>query len=64
MAVPKDKERITITIHKETKKLLDEIISLHDSKYSYSNIVEIALLFYGKACLAQIEQVDKAKEKN
>ncbi len=63
MAVPKGKERITITIHTETKALLDELISLHDSKYSYSNLVEIALLFYGKHALAQLEQIDnKAKE--
>ena len=45
MAVPKNKERITITIHKETRQLLDELASLHE-KSSYSNIVEVALIYY------------------
>lgn len=45
MAVPKTKQRITITIHNETKQLLDELASLHE-KSSYSNIVEVALIYY------------------
>ena len=45
MAVPKNKERITITIHKETRQLLDELASLHE-KSSYSNAVEVALYYY------------------
>ena len=45
MAVPKTKQRITITIHNETKQLLDELASLH-VKSSYSNIVEVALIYY------------------
>ena len=45
MAVPKTKQRITITIHNETKQLLDELAPLHE-KSSYSNIVEVACLYY------------------
>lgn len=45
MAVPKTKQRITITIHNETKGLLDELASLHENS-SYSNVVEVALYYY------------------
>lgn len=45
MAVPKTKQRITITIHNETKQLLDELASLHENS-SYSNMVEVALYYY------------------
>ena len=39
MAVPKDKTRLTITIHKETKQLMDELLSLH-SNMTYSVLVD------------------------
>lgn len=47
MAIPKGKQRITITIHNETKALLEELSSLHE-KSSYSNVIEVALYFYAQ----------------
>lgn len=47
MAIPKGKQRITITIHNETRALLDELSSLHENS-TYSNVVEVALYFYAK----------------
>ena len=38
MAVPKDKTRLTITIHKETKQLMDELLSLHNIMGAQSNV--------------------------
>lgn len=65
MAVPKGKERITITIHKESKQLLDNLLSLHSEPLTYSNMFEIALLFYAKACMGEINKLEKEeKEKN
>lgn len=62
MAVAKGKERITITIHKETKKLLDTLLSLHDKNLTYSNLVEIAVLYYGQASLKIINDLEKENE--
>lgn len=65
MAIPEGKERITITIHKETKKLIDELLALHSEKFTYSNMVEIALLFYSKMCMEKIDNLEaQEKEKN
>ena len=65
MAVPKTKQRITITIHNETKQLLDELASLHE-KSSYSNIVEVALIYYTtlleKQMSAAVEENAEEKE--
>ena len=68
MAVPKDKTRLTITIHKETKQLMDELLSLH-SNMTYSVLVEVSLLCYTKLVQNRLEQEtnnnDEAKkEKN
>ena len=67
MAVPKGKERITITIHKESKQLLDNLLALHSEPLTYSNMFEIALIFYAKACNNEIDKLEaseKEKEKN
>ena len=63
MAIPKNKTRITITIHKETKNLLDELLSLHDN-LSPSNLIEIALYCYASMLNEKLEQNTKEKEKN
>ena len=67
MAVPKGKTRITITIHEETKQLMDELLSLH-SNMTYSVLVEVSLLCYTKLVQNRLEQEannDEAeKEKN
>ncbi|MBO7731970.1 MAG: hypothetical protein J6S67_05440 [Methanobrevibacter sp.] len=63
MAIPKDKQRITITIHNETKALLNELLSLHDNS-SYSTIIEIALMVYAKIISEQLEKGEKENEKN
>ena len=66
MAVPKDKTRLTITIHKETKQLMDELLSLH-SNMTYSVLVEVSLLCYTKLVQNRLDQEtnnnDEAKEK-
>lgn len=64
MSIPKNKERITITIHKETRQLLDELASLHE-KSSYSNIVEVACLYYATFLEKQMSAAaqDNAEEK-
>ena len=62
MAVPKGKERITITIHKESKKLVEQLLALHSDPLSYSNLFEIALIFYAKACMGEIDKLEKQKK--
>lgn len=64
MAVAKGKTRVTITLHEETIKLLNELSALHDDKnLSTSNLIEISILFYAQACLKQIDSL-KEKEHN
>lgn len=68
MAVPKDKTRLTITIYKETKQLMDVLLSLH-SNMTYSVLVEVSLLCYTKLVQNRLDQEannnDEAeKEKN
>ena len=58
MAIPKGKQRITITIHNETKEMMNELLSLH-SDLSYSNLIEIALYCYAKLVEAQLEQPEE-----
>lgn len=62
MSIAKGKERITITIHKETKKLLDILLSLHDESLTYSKLVEIAVLYYGQASLKIVNDLEKENE--
>lgn len=65
MAVQKGKERITITIHNESKKLAEQLLALHSEPLTYSNLFEIALIFYAKACMGEIDKLEKQeKEKN
>lgn len=59
MNIPKNKTRIAITIHKETKELLDNLLSLHSEKYTYSNVIEIALLFYSKCVDGKLRRYEK-----
>lgn len=61
MSIPKNKVRITITIHKESKDLLEQLLSLHNS--SYSEVLEYALYFYGKALTESIDNITKGEEK-
>ena len=63
MAIPKGKERITITIHKETKQLLNNLLSLHSEPLSPSNLFEIALVFYAKACMGEINKLEAQEKK-
>lgn len=63
MAIPKGKERITITIHKETKQLLNSLLSLHSESFTTSNMFEIALIFYAKACMGEIDNLEANEEK-
>ena len=63
MAIPKGKERIAITIHKETKELMNELLPLHD-RFTYSNLIEVAVMFYADAIQRKIDNQNKEKEKN
>lgn len=63
MAIPKGKERITITIHKETKQLLNSLLSLHSKPLTTSNMVEIALILYAKMCMEEIDNLEANEEK-
>ena len=60
MAIPKGKQRLTITIFNETKDMMNELLSLHNN-LTYSNLIEIALYCYAKLVEAQL---DKEKEIN
>ena len=62
MAIPKNKVRLTITIHKESKDLLNELLALHNS--SYSQVLEYALYFYGKALTESIDNIEKGEKEN
>ena len=63
MAIPKGKQRITITIHNETKDLMNELLSLHDD-LSYSNLIEIALYCYANLLSENLEKGDKKDASN
>lgn len=64
MAIPKDKQRIVITIHKESKKLLDQLLALHDrSIKTYSQLLEVSLIYYAKACMSEIDRLDAENKK-
>ena len=63
MAIPKGKQRITITIHNETKDMMNELLSLHDN-LTYSNLIEIALYCYAKLVEAQLDQEEKEINEN
>ena len=62
MAIPKGKQRITITIHNETKDMLNELLSLHDD-LTYSILIEIALYCYANLVTAKLEN-NEEKEIN
>lgn len=59
MYIPKGKVRIAITIHEETKTLMNELLPLHQEKFTYSNLIEIALLFYAKALETKMNTQEK-----
>lgn len=60
MAIPENKTRITITIHNETKNLVNELLALHDN-LSASNLIEIALYCYASILNDKLEQQTKEK---
>ena len=63
MYIPKGKTRIAITIHNETKDLMNELLTLHD-KFTYSNLIEVTLMFYAKALEQKMNNQSKEKENN
>lgn len=62
MSIPKGKQRITITIHDQTKDMLNELLSLHDD-LTYSILIEIALYCYANIVTAKLEN-NEEKEIN
>lgn len=67
MAIPKNKQRLTVTIHNETKALLNELVSLHADSNN-SKIIELALYYYAsminEKMSAQTDEGDKQNAKN
>ena len=63
MPVGKGKTRITITIHNETKDMLEELLSLHDNS-TYSNIIEIALYCYAHMVADKLDEEKGDPEEN
>lgn len=63
MAIPTNKTRLSVTIHKETKELLDQLLSLHDN-LNYSNLIEVAILFYAKAVESKLNAEEKENKGN
>ena len=61
MSIAKDKERMSITIHKETKKLMNELLSLH-SNMTYSILIEVSLMCYAKLVQNRLDTELEAKE--
>ena len=63
MAIPESKQRITITIHKETKNLLEELLTLHDN-LTASNLIEIALYCYASLVNKKLEEQKEKGDQN
>ena len=63
MAIPKVKQRIVITIHNETKDLLNQLLSLHDN-LTYSNLIEIALYCYASLVNEKLEKASQEEKEN
>ena len=61
MSIPKGKQRLTITIHNETKDMMNELLSLHDN-LTYSNLIEIALYCYANLVAEKLDQEKEIKE--
>ena len=64
MHIPKGKVRIAITIHQETKALMNEVLPLHKESLTYSNLIERALVLYAKAKVDELDNITQEKEKN
>lgn len=65
--IKKGKVRITISIHKETKQLLDELLPLHNEKTTYSDLIEVGILYLAERAVAGIDKKLEAiggKEEN
>ena len=63
MAIPKGKQRMSITIHNETKELMNQLLSLHNN-LTYSNLIEIALYCYANLVTDKLEASQEEKENN
>ena len=66
MAIGKDKERMSITIHKEVKSLMKELLSLH-SNMTYSTLIEVSLMCYTKLVQSRLDtelEANKEGEEN
>ena len=62
MAIPKNKVRIAITIHKESLQLLEELQSLHCNAPK-GNIIESALYVFAQLETKALENPQKEEEK-
>ena len=62
MAIPENKVRIAITIHKETLDLLKELQTLHCNA-TKGNVIESALYVYAQITTEALESKPQEEEK-
>lgn len=58
--IKKGKRRVMITLHNETLKLLNELKALHKVRYTNSNLIEMALMYYTEAIIKRINEDEGA----
>ena len=63
MAIPKDKVRITITIHKETLDLIKELQGIHCNAPK-GNIVESVLYVYAQLTTEALNKPQEEEKEN
>lgn len=63
MAIGKNKIRLAISLHKETKELMNSLLSLHREGFTYSNLIEKALCFYADVIQKELDQINEESKK-
>lgn len=63
MAIPRNKVRIAITIHKETLDLLKELQSLHCNA-TKGNVIESALYVYAQITTEALNKPQEEEKEN
>lgn len=58
--IGKGRKRVMITLHNETLNLLNELKALHKARYTNSNLIEIALMYYTDAIISRINKDEGA----
>ena len=58
MSIGKNKVRMAISIHKETKELMNSLLPLHKEGCTYSNLIESALYSYARIVQKQLDDIN------